>query len=725
MTFTLTLVSATNGVTVGATPVVTITETDCCDTMAPTQPPPPVLVTTTGGSLTITVSPPSNVGGMSLSIVSYAVLVSTSPTGHYTVEASGAAAGGTPAPTTYKVYSVAGAPLRASSTYYVAVAAGNTVGVSVPSTTLVVTLPPASLPTKVNSVAVSGITGGAAIVSFSYPTDWGGGSINAFQVCLYAASASPACTSPPVPASFAVVGGGETQAIGSLLASTSYDVYVFATSAAGAGAGSSVASFTTTSVSVPGPVGGLSIVGANSTGGRVAFTLTAPTDTGGVPRSTLVYSVLLLAPDRRTPVGSAAIPPRAPSAAHAAGSAADEVTSGVYGEIVGSPSALAPATAYVAVATASTGHVRVGAGFIATLVPVTRAAATATDVSTLPQAPRGYLSAGDVFTIDGGNGTLFCVGGGGAPAGTSFALSELHTGAPVAGAVSLLGEWGPVAGTAPWALPTGAASPPEQVRAPLVTSITGGTISLQLLPPRDVGGSAVTGFDVYVASAASSWSYDLVGTAPVGAGDNDLEITYDINYRLALTAYSLRVVAANVPSSCLVSHTASTSPPVHVVMRAGTPPGQPVALGDDMTATASGGSIALVWTAPREFGGTAAVSYNVTRAACPDATPACCGAVVDWHITSAPSATFYGLAPDTGYCVAVLAFNTYGASAFSEPLVSRTSAASSPGTRAGAHVLVSNVCARVPRLHVPACLHVRAYRCACAFSCVTVLRLRL
>ena len=161
-------------------------------------------------------------------------------------------------------------------------------------------------------------------------------------------------------------------------------------------------------------------------------------------------------------------------------------------------------------------------------------------------------------------------------------------------------------------------------------------VTLSWAAPASNGGSQVTGYDLYVGTAA-----DLSGNAPVArVTDTLVTVTNLVNG----TRYHFRVTAVNRVGDGPASNEVSAVPL--------TVPGAPTGL----TATPGNSQVTLSWAAPAS-GGTAISGYNVfegTRPGGENRTP------VNGSLVTATSYTVTGLTNGTTYYFTVIAVNAAG-----------------------------------------------------------------
>jgi len=186
--------------------------------------------------------------------------------------------------------------------------------------------------------------------------------------------------------------------------------------------------------------------------------------------------------------------------------------------------------------------------------------------------------------------------------GTSYTVTGLTAGARYyfeVTAVNPAGEGAPsnqasATTTGPPGAPTG-----------LVAAGGNGHVSLAWAPPAANGGSAVTGYKVYLSTAPGSKGTDLATVTTTGYTATGLSNG---------TKYYFRVTAINAlgqgPASAQVSVTPAVTPPPPPPI---SPPGAPSAL---MVGVASA-QVSLSWTAPSTTGGSPVTGYNVYMSTAP------------------------------------------------------------------------------------------------------------
>ena len=232
-------------------------------------------------------------------------------------------------------------------------------------------------------------------------------------------------------------------------------------------------------------------------------------------------------------------------------------------------------------------------------------------------------------------------------AGYSHTCAVLDGGAAYCWGENAFGALGSSEGNAPTQLPMAVApvrvpeadAPPTQPpTAPSITSSSPGNQSLTITftPPTDDGGAEITNYeystdngDTWIARSPSSTASPLVITGLTNG-----------------TAYGIRLRAVN-------SAGAGAATPRMVPSIGTTPVGTPSAP-RSVTATATGTSIAVSWTAPENNGGSAIDLYavNVRRASNNSFVTQCTSATTTCTINS--------LQTNTAYSIQVFARNTLG-----------------------------------------------------------------
>jgi hypothetical protein len=183
-----------------------------------------------------------------------------------------------------------------------------------------------------------------------------------------------------------------------------------------------------------------------------------------------------------------------------------------------------------------------------------------------------------------------------------------------------------------------------------------GSVSLSWLAPSNNGGSAITGYNVYVGTSPGGESSTPVNSSP-------LNTTSDVVGSLTnSTKYYFSVKALNLEGSSVASNELSATPQSPITV-----PGAPSLT----SAVAASGSVSLSWLAPSNNGGSAITGYNVYVGTSPG------GESSTAKNASPVSGTNYkvsGLTNGTLYYFTVKALNVMGASIASNELSLR------PGT---------------------------------------------
>jgi predicted phage tail protein len=256
--------------------------------------------------------------------------------------------------------------------------------------------------------------------------------------------------------------------------------------------------------------------------------------------------------------------------------------------------------------------------------------ASATPVATAPGPPRdltatpGNTSVGLTWTVprsDGGSAILgYNVYEGTTPGGesatpvngtalvttTSCVVTDLATGTLYYFTVTAVNAYGSSA-----ASNEASATPAVSPGPPTGLTATPGNASVGLTwtAPGSDGGSAITGYNVYIGTSPGGES-----ATPVNGATLVTTTSYIVTGLRNGTVYYFTVAAVNAVGSSAASDEASATPST-------TAPGAPTGL----TATPGNGSVALTWTAPRSDGGSAIIGYNVYEGTSPggeSATPA-------------------------------------------------------------------------------------------------------
>jgi len=188
---------------------------------------------------------------------------------------------------------------------------------------------------------------------------------------------------------------------------------------------------------------------------------------------------------------------------------------------------------------------------------------------------------------------------------------------------------------------------PTVPSAPRTLTATAGNtqVALEWSAPSSNGGSAITGYDVYVGTSAGGESTTAVNSAPLAA----TATSYTAAGLTNGITYYFTVEAINAVGASPASNEAPATPI--------TVPSAPTGL----TATGGNASALLAWTAPASDGGGAITGYNVfegTTAGGESTTPVN-PAPLAANATSYPAS---GLTNGTGYFFTVKAINADGSS---------------------------------------------------------------
>jgi hypothetical protein len=189
--------------------------------------------------------------------------------------------------------------------------------------------------------------------------------------------------------------------------------------------------------------------------------------------------------------------------------------------------------------------------------------------------------------------------------------------------------------------------------APSLTSATGGDTSIALVwtASTDDGGSAITEYDLYCAAGTSA--PDTNGPPDQTAGPTDT--TGNVTGLTNGTEYTCVVIASNAAGPSDASNIESATP--------FTVPDAP-----SLTSTTAGDeSIALVWTAPADDGGSPITAYNLYCAE-GSLSPSTTGTPTQTVGDSVTSSSVTGLTNGTLYTCVVTAVNVAGQSAASDAL---------------------------------------------------------
>jgi hypothetical protein len=208
---------------------------------------------------------------------------------------------------------------------------------------------------------------------------------------------------------------------------------------------------------------------------------------------------------------------------------------------------------------------------------------------------------------------------------------------------------------------SGTSAPPTVPSAPTLTSATAGngSVTLNWSAPASTGGSPITGYNVFVGTAAGGESATAVNAAPLTS------TTLTVGSLTNATTYYFVVEALNAVGASAASNELSATPIAASV------PGAPTL----NSAKAASGSVTLNWSAPASTGGSALTGYFVYL-----------GTSAGGESTSALNSTpltgtgaiVSGLTNGTTYYFKVTAANALGVSASSNEL------SATPATTPGA-----------------------------------------
>jgi len=191
---------------------------------------------------------------------------------------------------------------------------------------------------------------------------------------------------------------------------------------------------------------------------------------------------------------------------------------------------------------------------------------------------------------------------------------------------------------------TGAVVTPAVPSAPTaaIAGVANGSVTVEWTAPPSDGGSAITGYDVYVGTTAGGESSTPANAEPLSAATT----SYAVSPLTNGTTYYFTVKALNAVGSSAASNEVSATP--------ATVPGAPIA---SISVVASG-SVTVAWTAPSSDGGSAITGYDVYVGTSPGA------ASTPWNAEPLSAATssysIGGLIDGTTYYVTVKALNAMG-----------------------------------------------------------------
>ncbi|MBV9953603.1 MAG: fibronectin type III domain-containing protein [Acidimicrobiia bacterium] len=235
------------------------------------------------------------------------------------------------------------------------------------------------------------------------------------------------------------------------------------------------------------------------------------------------------------------------------------------------------------------------------------------------------------------------------PDTTSFPVTGLDNGTTYFFTVKAVNDAGEsVASNEASATPTGPTGTVPGAPVDLAATAGDGSAHLEWSPPASDGGSAVTGYNVYEASAAGQESDTPLNAEPL------TDPSFDVAGLTNGTTYFFTVKAVNEIGQGAASNEASATPSGATV----TVPGAPT----DLVATLGDGAAHLEWTPPASDGGSAVTGYNVyegTSLGGESDTPVNAEPVTD------PSFDVPGLTDGTTYFFTVTAINDSGEGAAS------------------------------------------------------------
>jgi hypothetical protein len=183
------------------------------------------------------------------------------------------------------------------------------------------------------------------------------------------------------------------------------------------------------------------------------------------------------------------------------------------------------------------------------------------------------------------------------------------------------------------------------------TSVTGtagnAQVALSWAAPASNGGSAITGYHVQQATSANGPYSDAAGCT-LSSTTPSCTATGLING----TTYFFQVAAINAVGTGSYSTASAGVTPATV-------PGAPA----NVTGTAGNAQVALSWTAPASYGGSAITGYHVQQATSANGTYLDAAGCVQNSTT--PSCTATGLTNGTAYFFKVAAINSVGTGSYS------------------------------------------------------------
>jgi predicted phage tail protein len=642
------VVKAVNAIAEGAAS----NEASATPSATATVPGAPTALTATAGDSTATLNWTAPISDGGSAITGYNVYEGTSAGGEGTTPVNAA-----PLAADASSFDVPG--LTNGTTYFFTVKAINAIGEGAPSNEASAT-PTGAATAPDAPVALTATPGdSSATLNWSPPTSDGGSAITGYNVYESTSPGGEGTTpinASPLPAdttTFPVTG---------LTNGTTYYFTVTAINAIGEGAASNEASATPSALAgPPGQPVGLSAAPGD---GSAMLTWSAPVVDGGSPITGYnVYLGTTAGGESTTPLNAT------PLAADASSFDATGLTNG---------------TTYYFVVTAINAFGEGNASNEATATPGTSA--------TVPDAPTSLTCTPGNTTVtlnwsppasDGGSPiTGYNVYMGTTPGGESTTpvnaspLPATAVSFPVQGltngttyyitvtAINAIGEG--AASSESSATPTASATAPD---APIALSATpgDGLVALSWSAPASDGGSAITGYNVYVGTSPGGESTTPVNASPLSGTASSFDVTGLTNG----TTYYFTVTAINGISESAPSNEASATPD-----RSAMTPGAPI----NLEAEAVKLRVTLTWTAPVLGHRSAITGYDVYVGTIPggeSATPANASPLSP----NARRYTLTGLESGTTYYFTVKAINAAGpGDPSNEAAATPSSTATTPGT---------------------------------------------